>query len=107
MKQRTLVKATLAMAALFAASAVFAASGNGTPVGSQAKNARQVTVTPQTEYLNVQSGDVLNITLADGKTFSWKFDTQANYVSLADIAPQGARVDPKIRVYVSSPSDAS
>ncbi|MDR3413461.1 MAG: CzcE family metal-binding protein [Formivibrio sp.] len=107
MKTRTLIRGALALTALLGTSAAFAsASSDGTPVAGQIKNARQITVTPQSKYFNVFSGDVLHFKLADGTDFSWKFDGNSNYVNLADIAPKGANVSPNLRVYVSTPADS-
>lgn len=107
MNTRTFVQAALSAAVLVAASSAFAASGaDGSPVSGKVYGAKERAVTAQTPHLNVFKDDVVRISLADGQSFTWKFDGASNYVNLADIAPQGAKIDKNIRIYVSDVSDS-
>lgn len=107
MKHPTLIQTILAACALVGASAVFAADdSNGTAMATPVKNASHMTITPQSKYFNVNGGDVVDFTLADGSHFAWKFDGNNNYVNLIDIAPQGAQVPAQLRVYVDVKDDS-
>jgi len=103
MQSHNILKVSVLIAALLGSGATFA-SANGTPVAGDTDAARSVAVTSGTEYFNVFQGDILRFNLADGTQFSWKFDGNANYVNLSDIAPKGA-VKENVRVYVSTPND--
>lgn len=107
MKTRTLIQAVLSASVLLAASASFAASSaDGSLVTSKVHGAQERTVSAQTPYLNVFEGDVVRLSLDNGQSFTWKFDGASNYVNLADIAPQGVKVDKNIRIYVTESSDS-
>lgn len=107
MTHRTLIQTVLAAAALMGASAAFAATdANGTAVTTPVKHAYQVSVAQQSNYINVNGGDVVSFSLADGSKFNWKFDGNNNYVNLADIAPQNVQVPDQFRVYVNLNDDS-
>lgn len=96
------LKTALFIATLIGAPAIFAAtSADGTPVADSEKITRQVTITPQTQYINVRHGDTLRFALNDGTLFNWKFDGLSNYVNLSDIAPKGT-INQDTKIYVGS-----
>lgn len=103
MKPQNFLKVSILIAALLGSGATFA-SADGTSVADGATVTRQVIVTPKTEYFNVYQGDILQFTLVNGAQFNWKFDGNANYVNLADIAPKGS-VKEDIKIYVSIPGE--
>ena len=61
---------------------------------------RTLHVAADTRYLNVESGQTVNLDL-NGQRLTWKFNGLASVVNLQDLAP-GA---PGVKIYVSEPSD--
>lgn len=61
---------------------------------------RTIVVTPQTKYINVTRGEVVNVKVGS-KEFAWDFDGLARPFDLNKIAPEGA-LDHSVRVYVGS-----
>jgi len=76
----------------------------GEPAAADASYDRTIVVTPQTKYINVTRGEVVNLKVA-GKDIAWNFDgVSGQPFDLARIAPEGA-VDHPVRVYMSSGAD--
>jgi hypothetical protein len=61
---------------------------------------RTIVVTPQTKYINVARGEVVNLKVGS-KEFAWNFDGLPQPFELSKIAPEGA-VDHDVRVYVAT-----
>ena len=62
---------------------------------------RTIVVTPQTKFINVTHGEVVNLKIG-GKEIAWNFDGVAGQpFDLAEIAPEAA-LDHKVQVYVES-----
>ncbi len=61
---------------------------------------RTIVVTPQTKFINVTRGEVVNIQVGS-KEFNWDFDGVAKPFELSKIAPEGA-LDHSVRVYVGT-----
>jgi hypothetical protein len=99
--KRLLFAALLAggVAAATASFALTKADELGEP-GSPAMADRVLRVTADTRYLNVESGETIDLDL-NGRRLTWNFDGLAPVVNLQDIAP-GA---PDVKVYVSQPND--
>jgi hypothetical protein len=68
--------------------------------GVPALAARTLHVTAGTRYLNVKSGETINLDV-NGQRLTWNFDGLGRVVRLQDIAP-GA---PDVKIYVSEPND--
>lgn len=100
---KKLVLATLLAVGAAAATPSFAltkADEIGQP-GSPAMADRTLHVTPDTHYLNVQSGETVNLDV-NGQRATWNFDGLGMVVKLQDIVPGAPNVD----VYVSpNPND--
>jgi heavy-metal resistance protein CzcE len=60
---------------------------------------RTIVVTPQTRFINVTRGEVVNLKVGS-EEFAWDFDGVARPFELSKIAPTGA-LDHEVRVYVS------
>ena len=61
---------------------------------------RTVVITPQTKFINVTRGEVVNVKVGS-KEFTWDFDGIAKPFELSKIAPEGA-LDHNVRVYVET-----
>jgi hypothetical protein len=61
---------------------------------------RTIVVTPQTRYINVAHGEVVNLKIGD-KEMAWNFDGLAQPFDLSKIAPEGT-LDHKVQVYVET-----
>lgn len=61
--------------------------GSVAPVGIAT---RTIKIVPQTRYVNVNQGDIVEFEV-DGKTFAWQFDTThpQGWLDLGLFAPQG------------------
>ena len=59
---------------------------------------RTIVVTPQTRYINVAHGEIVNLKVGD-KEIAWNFDGLAQPFELSKIAPD---VDHKVMVYVET-----
>jgi hypothetical protein len=68
--------------------------------GNPAAAARTLHVSGGTRYLNVRSGETVNLDV-NGQRVTWNFDGLGRMVQLQDIAP-GA---PDVKIYVSAPND--
>ena len=66
---------------------------------------RQITLTPDTKWVNVKYGESVNF-MAEGKPFAWNFLTLRSETSfdLATIAPKDINAQ-QIRVYVARKAD--
>jgi hypothetical protein len=95
------------MAALFLSALAFAASAAGDHIdllGDPAPPAaagRTVVITPNVDYVNVTSGDIVKFVVGT-KSFTWDFDTEN---ALADfdlnrVAPAGM-LDHTVKVYIA------
>lgn len=98
------VAATILTAA--AATSALAAPGDMAlgVAGDASLVTREVVITPQTRWINVDSGETVRlIDGAGGKAVVWRFDTPSWAVgALADFAPELAQ-GRQIRVYVAEP----
>ena len=89
---------TLSSASL-SANALTAGDLYGEPAnGSYAE--RTIVVTPQTKYINVTHGEVVNLKIGS-QEFAWSFDGLTRPFDLAKIAPDGA-LDHQVKVYVAT-----
>jgi len=62
---------------------------------------RTIVVTPQTKYINVAHGEVVNLKIGSQEV-AWNFDgVAARSFDLAKIAPEGS-LDHKVQVYVEN-----
>jgi hypothetical protein len=62
---------------------------------------RTIVVTPQTKYINVTHGEIVNLNIG-GKEIVWNFDgVTAQPFDLGKIAPEGS-LDHKVQVYVET-----
>ena len=61
---------------------------------------RTIVVTPQTRYINVTRGEVVQVRIGSSE-FAWNFDGLPKSFELNKIAPEGA-LDHDVRVYVES-----
>ena len=86
-------------AASLSASALTSGDLYGEPADASAA-ARTVVVTPQTKFINVSRGEIVNVK-AGSKEFAWDFDGLARPFELNKIAPEGA-LDHSVRVYVGA-----
>lgn len=71
----------------------------GEPATADAAYDRTIVVTPQTKYINVTHGEIVNLKVG-GKDVAWNFDGVAGGpFDLAKIAPDA---DHKVQVYVET-----
>jgi ABC-type Fe3+-hydroxamate transport system substrate-binding protein len=71
----------------------------GEPAAADAAYDRTIVVTPQTKYINVTHGEVVNLKVGD-KEIAWNFDGVAGQpFDLSKIAPDA---DHKVTVYVET-----
>ena len=71
----------------------------GEPAAANATPERTIVVTPQTKYINVTHGEIVNLNVG-GKDVAWNFDgVSGQPFDLAKIAPEA---DHKVRVYVET-----
>jgi hypothetical protein len=92
-----------AVLALSAASLSANALTNGDMYGEAANASyaeRAIVVTPQTKFINVTHGEIVNIKVGS-QEFTWDFDGLARPFDLNKIAPEGA-LDHSVRVYVGT-----
>jgi len=62
---------------------------------------RTIVVTPQTKYINVNHGEIVNLKIGS-KEIAWNFDgVAAQPFDLSKIAPEGS-LDHKVQVYVET-----
>jgi len=61
---------------------------------------RTIVVTPQTKYINVAHGEIVNVKVGSQEV-AWNFDGVAQPFELSKIVPEGA-LDHKVTVYVES-----
>jgi len=61
---------------------------------------RTIVVTPQTKYINVAHGEIVNLKVGS-KEIAWNFDGLARPFDLSKIVPEGA-LDHKVVVYVET-----
>lgn len=99
--KKTAMAAGLA-AALLIGSSAFAASINDLGVqGDVDAVTREVLITAETRWVNVESGETIKFVNGAGQSLVWRFDTGSWATgSLADFAPQLAQ-GRDIRVYVA------
>lgn len=62
---------------------------------------RTITITPNTQYVNVQGGDTVQFNVG-AKTFAWNFDVASDIddFDLNDVAPPGV-LDHSVMAYVA------
>lgn len=91
-------------AALLMASTAFAANLNDLGVQGDANSVtREVVITPQTRWVNVDSGETIKFVDGAGHSVVWRFDTGSWATgALSDFAPQLAQ-GRDIKVYVAEP----
>lgn len=104
---KTVLKLVAAMilTAAAAASALAAPGDMALGVAGDANAVtREVVITPQTRWINVNSGETVRLVDGAGsKSVIWRFDTPSWAVgALADFAPELAQ-GRQIRVYVAEP----
>lgn len=86
-------------AASLSANALTAGDLYGEPA-NPAYAERTIVVTPQTKYINVTHGEVVNLKVGS-QEFNWNFDGLARPFDLAKVAPDGA-LDHEVKVYVAT-----
>lgn len=92
-------------AASLSANALTAADLYGQPA-STAYAERTIVITPQTRFINVTRGEVVNVK-AGSRQFAWDFNGLAQPFELNKVAPEGA-LDHSVRVYIAAaPEDNS
>jgi Heavy-metal resistance protein CzcE len=72
----------------------------GQPASGDYVADRTIVVTPQTKYINVTHGEIVNLKVGS-KEITWNFDGLARPFDLSKIAPEGA-LDHKVEVYVET-----
>src|SRR5215472_12727485 len=71
----------------------------GEPAAADAAYDRTIVVTPQTKYINVTHGEIVNLKVG-GKDIAWNFDGVAGQpFDLSKIAPEAGQ---NVRVYVQT-----
>jgi hypothetical protein len=90
MKTKLLIPTLLALTLSFPALSAMAATNTKLLGEAQPASAasRVIKITPDTKYVNVQGGEIINFDIA-GKTFAWNFDGADSSIQLNQIAPQG------------------
>jgi hypothetical protein len=100
-KRITPVAAALALSA--ASVSAFALSPGdlyGEPAAGDYAANRTIVVTPQTKFINVNHGEIVNLKIGSTE-IAWNFDGVAQPFDLSKIAPEGS-LDHKVQVYVES-----
>ena len=93
------VAALTLSAASISAFALTSSDMYGEPAAADAAYDRTIVVTPQTRYINVSHGEVVNLKVG-GKDIAWNFDGVAGQpFDLSKIAPEA---DHKVQVYVQT-----
>lgn len=93
------VAALTLSAASISAFALTTADMYGEPAAADAAYDRTIVVTPQTKYINVTRGEIVNLKVGD-KDVAWNFDGVVGQpFDLAKIAPEA---DHKVLVYVET-----
>jgi heavy-metal resistance protein CzcE len=87
-------------AASLSANALTTGDVYGEPAASGYAPDRTIVVTPQTKFINVTRGEVVNIKVGS-KEFAWEFDGLARPFELSKIAPEGS-LDHTVRVFVGT-----
>jgi len=98
---KVLIPAVAALTLSAASSAFALTTGDmyGEPAAADAAYDRTIVVTPQTKYINVTHGQIVNLKV-DGKDIAWNFDGVAGQpFDLSKIAPD---VSQKVMVYVET-----
>jgi len=72
----------------------------GEPAQSGYTADRTIVVTPDTKYINVRHGEIVNLKLGS-EEMAWNFDGLAQPFDLSKIAPEGS-LDHKVQVYVET-----
>jgi hypothetical protein len=104
MKTKSLVPAALALTLSVSALSSMAATADVNLLGESVpatSAGRTITITPDTKYVNVQGGQVVNFDVG-GKTFTWDFDGPDTVwaFNLNRVAPPGL-LDHTVMAYVS------
>jgi hypothetical protein len=103
MKTKSLIPAVLALSLSLAGLSSMAATSSdllGESASATSAN-RTITITPDTRYVNVEGGQIVNFDVG-GKTFVWDFDGSTDFQSfdLNQVAPSGL-LDHRVTAYVS------
>jgi hypothetical protein len=72
----------------------------GEPAAGDYVATRTIVVTPQTKYINVNHGEIVNLKIGS-QEIAWNFDGLAQPFDLSKIAPEGS-LDHKVQVYVET-----
>jgi hypothetical protein len=72
----------------------------GEPAASGYEADRTIVVTPQTKFINVNHGEIVNLKIGD-REVAWNFDGMTRPFDLSKIAPEGS-LDHKVDVYVAT-----
>ncbi len=101
---KTSMMAGMAAVLFLGAAALATAAANDHALGvrgDENRVTRVVVITPQTRWVNVESGETIRFVDAAGNAVVWRFDTPSWATgALADFAPQFARAR-DIKVYVA------
>ena len=93
------VAALTLSAASISAFALTSSDMYGEPAAADAVPERTIVVTPQTKYINVTHGEIVNLNIG-GKAVAWNFDGMAGQsFELSRITPDA---DHKVQVYVET-----
>src|SRR5215831_20731698 len=98
---KVLIPAVAALTLSAASSAFALTTGDmyGEPAAADAAYDRTIVVTPQTKYINVTHGEVVNLKVGD-KEIAWNFDGVAGQpFELSKIVPEAGQ---NVRVYVQT-----
>ena len=103
-------KLSLALAAMGLVAAVGAHAGVSTDLlgdpASPAEATRTVVITPDTQYVNVNEGDIVKFT-GGARDFAYNFDSmRSESFDLRQVAPAGA-LDHAVTAYVNYESDVT
>jgi hypothetical protein len=72
----------------------------GEPAAAEYAPARTIVVTPQSKFINVNHGEIVNLKVGS-KEIAWNFDGLAQPFDLSKIVPEGS-LDHKVQVYVET-----
>jgi len=103
MKQKLLLASILTLALSAIGLSSFGDDNDAGMLGTSAEPSvasRTITITPNTNYVNVTSGETIKFVVGD-KTFAWRFNGPSRHseIDLNKIAPAGV-LDHTVKVYI-------
>ena len=95
-----MVAGTAVMLAAGTAAAQYSPNDVPGAPGQENVYTREITVRPDTKYLNVHGDEVIKfVDSASGRSFVWNFNTLADRISMSRIAPPGMFSGSNIVIY--------